>query len=79
MAKITLDITARRKRILEAMCEDRDVTMDQLFEPALRDLVENAAGVNPELPEVLQEAIADSVVAKAAAKKAARTNPTPEA
>lgn len=76
MPKITIDITARRKRILEALAEDRDCTVDQLFEPYLRDLVENAAGIRADLPGTVQDAIADDVVAKAAAKKAARTAPT---
>lgn len=79
MPKITLDITARRKRILEALAEDRDCTLDQLMEPYLRDMEENAAGIRADLPDTVKDAIADDVVAKAAAKKAARTAPTPAA
>lgn len=77
MPKITIDITARRKRILEAMAEDRGITLDQLLEPYIRSLVENGAGVRGDLPDAIQDAIADDVAAKAAAKKAARNASAP--
>lgn len=79
MPKITLDITARRKRIIEALAEDRNCTVDQLLEPYLRDLEENAAGIRADLPDAVKDAITEDVVAKAAAKKAARISPTPAA
>ena len=77
MPKITIDITARRKRILEAMAEGRGITLDQLMEPYLRDLEENAAGIRADLPDTVKDAIADDVAAKAAAKKAARNASAP--
>lgn len=76
MPKITIDLTARRKRIMEAMAEDRGITLDQLMEPYLRDLV-NGAGMRGDLPDALQDAIADDVAAKAAAKKATRNASAP--
>lgn len=72
MAKITIDITAREKRIIEALADAEGQTIEELFRPYLDDLTENKAGIRSGLPGAVQDSIADDLVSKAGIKKAAR-------
>lgn len=72
MSKLTIDITAREKRVIEALADAEGQTIEELLRPYLDDLTQNKAGIRPDLPGAVQDSIADDLVSKAGTKKAAR-------
>ena len=46
MPQIKLEVTARRKRLLDALCLRQDCSMESLFEGKMIDLEVNAAGLD---------------------------------
>lgn len=84
MAQIKIEVTSRRKRILEALCLKQGVTMEALFEGKMLDLEMNAAGLDITESDEDQEAHVASFERKATradterkAAKAAQTAATP--
>lgn len=72
MAQIKLEVTARRKRILEALCIKHDCTVEQLLEGKFVDLECNAAGLDLSESDEDQDAAVTKFENKAAKAKAAR-------
>lgn len=72
MPQIKIEVTARRKRIFEALCLKNDCDMEALFEGKMIDLEVNAAGLDlTDTPED-QEAAVVKLERKAASAKADR-------
>lgn len=46
MPQIKIEVTARRKRILEALCLKHECTLESLFEGKMLDLEINAGGID---------------------------------
>lgn len=67
MAQIKLEVTARRKRILEALCLKQGVTLEALFEGKMIDLECNAAGLDLTDSDEDQEAHVQKLERKAKA------------
>lgn len=65
MPQIKLEVTARRKRILEALCTKNDCPMEALFEGKMIDLECNAAGLDLSESAEDQEAAVDRLERKA--------------
>ena len=72
LEEIKLKVTARRKRIIKALCLKNDCDMEALFEGKMIDLEVNAAGLDlTDTPED-QEAAVVKLERKAASAKADR-------
>ena len=72
MPQIKIEVTARRKRILEALCLRQDCSMEALFEGKMIDLEVNAAGLDlTDTPEDQEDAVA-RLERKAAREQAER-------
>lgn len=72
MPKIILDVSKLEKQAIEALAEQEGVTVDHLFAPWVRDLTHNRGGIDPTDSDADQQARADNLTARAAAKKAER-------
>lgn len=73
MARLSIDVgTNRDKKVIEDLAEERGTTVDELFAPWVRDLIQNAAGISPGLSGAVQDAIANDLSARAISRKAER-------
>lgn len=72
LEEIKLKVTARRKRIMKALCLKNDCDMEALFEGKMIDLEVNAAGLDLTDTPDDQEAAVVKLERKAASAKADR-------
>lgn len=72
MPKIQFDVTKVQKQALEALCEQNDITMEELFRPWVNEKVYVDAKIDPTDDEPDQQVSADKITAKARKAKATR-------
>jgi len=80
MPQIKIEVTARRKRIFEALCLKNDCNMEALFEGKMIDLEVNAAGLDlNDTPEDQEDAVArlERKAARAQAEREASQSEDP--
>ena len=65
MPQIKIEVTARRKRVIEAICLKHDCTLEALFEGKMLDLECNAAGIDLTDSDEEQEASVQKLERKA--------------
>lgn len=82
MAQITLNVTDLEVEAIAAQADLEGTTVDGLFTPWVRDLVQNRAGIRADVPESIQADLLAFLKARAAEAVESRETvlaPIPEA